>query len=58
MPVMEVGLHDRPASEEIAAELGTDGVSLRAVLHQLRDDGKISVEGKARATRYATAGTE
>ena len=45
--------HPGSRSEEIAAELSTDGVSLRSVLHQLRDDGRISVEGKARATRYA-----
>ena len=42
-------------SEEIASEVGADTAGLRAVLHQLRDDGKISVEGKARATRYALA---
>ena len=47
--------HPGSRSEEIAAELGADTASLRAVLHQLRDDGKISVQGKARATRYALA---
>jgi hypothetical protein len=47
--------HPGSRSEEIAAEVGADTAGLRAVLHQLRDDGKISVEGKARATRYALA---
>lgn len=47
--------HPGSRSEEIASELGTDALGLRTVLHQLRDDGKISVEGKARATRYALA---
>ncbi len=45
--------HPGSRSEEIAEEIGTDALGLRAVLHQLRDDGKISVEGRARATRYA-----
>ncbi len=44
--------HPGSRSEEIAAELGVDTLSLRTVLHQLRDDGRIRVEGKARATRY------
>jgi hypothetical protein len=47
--------HPGSRSEQIAEEIGTDALGLRAVLHQLRDDGKITVEGKARATRYATA---
>ncbi len=47
--------HPGSRSEEIASEVGADTAGLRAVLHQLRDDGKISVEGKARATRYAAA---
>jgi hypothetical protein len=48
-------LNEHPGSpaERIAAELGTDTDRLRPVLHQLRDDGKVRVEGKARATRYA-----
>jgi len=44
--------HPGARSEEIAAELGTDAARLRSVLHVLRDEGKIRVEGKARATRY------
>jgi CarD family transcriptional regulator len=28
-------------------------VGLRPVLHRLRDDGAVRVEGKARATRYS-----
>jgi hypothetical protein len=47
--------HPGARSEEICAELGTETAALRPVLHQLRDDGKISVEGKARATRYQLA---
>lgn len=43
-------------SEEICAELGTDAAGLRGVLHQLRDEGKVKVEGKARATRYTAKG--
>lgn len=45
--------HPGARSEEICAELGTDTAALRPVLHQLRDDGRIKVEGKARATRYS-----
>jgi hypothetical protein len=45
--------HPGVRSEAICQELGTDAASLRGVLHQLRDDGKVSVEGKARATRYS-----
>jgi len=48
--------HPGARSEEIAAELGTDAVRLRSVLHRLRDEGRIRVEGKARATRYTAAG--
>ena len=44
--------HPGSRSEEIAAELGTDAPGLRAVLHGLRDEGRIRAEGKARATRY------
>ena len=44
--------HPGSRSEEIAVEVGADTAGLRAVLHQLRGDGRISVEGKARATRY------
>jgi hypothetical protein len=43
-------------SEEIAAELGTDATSLRVALRGLRDDGKVKVEGKARAMRYSAFG--
>lgn len=48
--------HPGSRSEEIANELGTDAASLRAALHGLRDDGKIKVEGKARATKYTATG--
>lgn len=51
-----ISKHPGSRSEEIASELGTDTLSLRSVLHQLRDDGKVRVEGKARATRYAVVG--
>ena len=40
---------------QICDELGTDTASLRPVLHELRDQGRVKVEGKARGTRY-TAG--
>ena len=43
-------------SEAICADLATDTASLRYVLHQLRDDGKVKVEGAARATRYSAVG--
>jgi hypothetical protein len=42
--------------EEIAAELDTDAASLRAALHSIRDDGRIWVDGKARATKYTAVG--
>jgi hypothetical protein len=48
--------HPGARSEEMAAELSTDAPSLRAVLHRLRDDGKVRVEGQARATRYSVTG--
>ena len=44
--------HPSSRSEEICGELGTDAARLRPVLHRLRDEGKVKVEGKARATRY------
>jgi hypothetical protein len=47
--------HPGSRSEDISAELGTDTATLRPVLHALRDEGRISVEGKARATSYALA---
>jgi hypothetical protein len=47
--------HPGSRGEDIAAELGTDTGTLRPVLHRLRDDGKVKVAGKARATTY-TAG--
>ncbi len=49
-----LGKHPGARGEEIAAQLGTDTGTLRPVLHRLRDDGKIVVEGKARATTYST----
>lgn len=39
-------------SEEICGELGTEAVALRPVLHRLRDEGKVKVAGRARATAY------
>ena len=47
--------HPGSGSEEICGELGTDAARLRPVLHRLRDEGKVKVEGKARATRYSAA---
>ena len=44
--------HPSSRSEEICGELGTSAASLRPVLHELRDGGKVKVKGKARATRY------
>ena len=45
--------HPSSRSEEICGELGTDAARLRPVLHQLRDEGMVKIEGKARATRYS-----
>ena len=45
--------HPRSRSEEIYGEIGADAASLRPVLHRLRDEGKVKVEGKKRATRYS-----
>jgi len=47
--------HPGSRSEELCEEFGTDALSLRPVLHELRDDGKLKVEGKARATRYSVS---
>jgi hypothetical protein len=44
--------HPGSRSEEIAGSLGADAATLRSALHRLRDEGRIKVEGKARATRY------
>jgi hypothetical protein len=44
--------HPGSRSLDICAELGTETAVLRPVLHRLRDEGKIAVEGQARATRY------
>ncbi len=49
--------HPASRGEEIATEFGTHTATLRSVLHQLRAEGRISVEGKARATRYSNGGT-
>ena len=48
-------IRNRPGSrsEEICGELGTDAARLRSVLHRLRDEGKVKVDGKARATKYS-----
>lgn len=48
--------HPGARSTDICSELDTDTASLRPVLHGLRDAGAISVEGKARATRYSAIG--
>ena len=45
--------HPGSRSKEICADLQTDGVTLRSVLHELRDEGMVKVAGKARATRYS-----
>ena len=45
--------HPGSRSEQICGELGTDAARLRPVLHRLRDEGTVKVEGKARATRYS-----
>jgi len=45
----------RSRSEDICAELGTGTATLRPVLHALRDEGKVKVTGKARATAYAAS---
>jgi len=45
--------HPGSRSEEICGELGTSAASLRPVLHRLRDEGIVRVEGRARATRYS-----
>jgi len=45
--------HPGSRSTEICGELGTDAAALRPVLHQLRDEGMVRVEGKARATKYS-----
>jgi len=45
--------HAGSRSEEICGKLGTNAASLRRVLHRLRDDGKVEVEGKGRATTYS-----
>jgi hypothetical protein len=47
--------HPGSSSTDVANQLGTDSQTLRPVLHQLRDEGKIKVEGQARATRYSPA---
>jgi len=48
--------HPGSRSEQMAADLSTETSALRPVLHELRDEGKVKVEGKARATRYTVAG--
>jgi hypothetical protein len=48
-----VAKHPGSRGEEIAAEFSTDSTTLRPVLHRLRDDAKIKVQGKARATTYS-----
>ena len=45
--------HPGSRSEEISSEMGTDTARLRPVLHRLRDEGKVKIVGKARATRYS-----
>ena len=53
-----ISAHPGARSEEMVAEFGTDAAALRAVLHQLRDEGKIRPEGKARGTRYFGVGSK
>ncbi len=48
-----LGEHPGSRGEEIAAQLGTNTGTLRPVLHRLRDEGRIKVQGKARATTYS-----
>ncbi len=50
-----ISQHPGSSSEDICAQLGTDAISLRPVLHDLRDGGRVRVEGKARATRYTAS---
>ncbi len=45
--------HPGSRSEEISSELATDTARLRPVLHRLRDEGRVKIVGKARATRYS-----
>jgi len=45
--------HPGSLGEAIAAEFGTDTATLRPVLHRLRDEEKIKVQGKARETSYS-----
>jgi hypothetical protein len=47
--------HPGSRSEDIAAGLGTDTAGIRPALVALRQDGRVAVEGKARATRYSVA---
>ncbi|GEM_PF-5678187 len=48
-------LHAGSRSEQISSEFETDAASLRPVLHRLRDEGRITVEGKARAMTYSAS---
>ncbi len=50
--------HPGSRSEEICGELGTSAATLRPVLHRLRDERRVKVEGRARATRYTALGRE
>lgn len=45
--------HTSSRSAEICADLQADGVTLLSVLHEIRDEGMVKVEVKARATRYS-----
>ena len=58
-PVIEEGVllayiqaHPGSRTEEIAAGLGTDTAGVRPALVALKQNGRVVVEGKARATRY------
>jgi predicted transcriptional regulator len=44
--------HPGSRAEDIASALGTDAVSLRPSLQELRAAATVRAEGKARATRY------
>jgi hypothetical protein len=47
--------HPGQRTEEITAGLGTDTAGVRPALVALKGDGRLVVEGKARATRYSVA---
>jgi hypothetical protein len=50
-----VQAHPGAQSEDIAAALGTGSAGIRPALVQLKADGKVTVHGKDRATRYSAS---